>query len=324
MTSHNNLLFDIDYLINSSFFMEYLNNVNNNIGTHLYHYTKPEGFYSILESSKIWATDFRSLNDSEEIYHAYKLLNLIFDDEDLKKQLAPEIQSIVPELKATFKNWVGEKPTQFENIFITSFSIKEDDLNQWRAYCDKGGYCIGLPLSIFTESINLYDKTKIPGIAHKILFAPCIYDDTLKVKLISQVLHQCYNKNKGCEASYFPQIFYKAFKIFSSLFKHSAFSSEMEYRIIIELTPAVGINQDEVLKFIKYRISKNKMATYIEVPLDFSSLPQVPDKKNYLDIRISNNLFDEKNKNNITNFLLSKKYGNSLVVRKSNNPYIFN
>lgn len=40
----------------------------------LYHYTNTGGLEGILESGKLWATDYRYLNDASEVTYAHSLL----------------------------------------------------------------------------------------------------------------------------------------------------------------------------------------------------------------------------------------------------------
>lgn len=46
----------------------------------LYHYTGVEALKSIISSNRIRATDFRFLNDSQEMFYTSKLINDIYED----------------------------------------------------------------------------------------------------------------------------------------------------------------------------------------------------------------------------------------------------
>jgi hypothetical protein len=321
-TNNSDLLFTFDYLLNCPYYMEHHKRVLQNIQKHLYHYTNPDGFFGIFNSLNLRATDFRSLTDTEEILHTYKILNMILTDGNMKDQLAPEIQQVAPALVQLVNNWISEKPTHFENIFFTSFSVAGDDLNQWRAYCPTGGYSIGFPLSVVHNAISKLQQIVYSKIQLKVALLPCIYEDTLKIKMISHVLHNCFRNNVNCKPSNFPAIFYSSFKIFTFLFKHESFASENEFRIILEAFPADINDYTSICQFLNYRISRNKITSYLEVPLTFDSLPVQEDSDNYIDIKISPNIFNAHNMNNCRMFI-NAKTGRNAVIRKSNSPYTF-
>ena len=45
----------------------------------LYHYTSLEAIKSVLENKKIWMTDLRYLNDSQELYHGFEVFKMQLD-----------------------------------------------------------------------------------------------------------------------------------------------------------------------------------------------------------------------------------------------------
>jgi hypothetical protein len=139
----------------------------------LYHYTGIKGLKGIIESQTLWATHYRYLNDSEEIFHFRNRLPDI-----LRPNLIPHIRKLAernPELiktagglqkaeedepkklaialcNAAFVGQKGQSP--LAEPYITSFcSINKEDnnwgrvadhglLSQWRGYGAQGGYAI--------------------------------------------------------------------------------------------------------------------------------------------------------------------------------------
>lgn len=107
----------------------------------LYHYTSPKGFLGILQSGGIWATDFRTLNDTDELKIGdAAILEAIHDlcSETSENTLEGHLFRALAEVQP------GYSLTQREEVFICSFSERRDLLSQWRAYGGRGfGYAIG-------------------------------------------------------------------------------------------------------------------------------------------------------------------------------------
>lgn len=98
---------------------------------YLYHYTDTNSVYSILKNQKIWLTDIRFLNDSQELHDGLKILS-----QQLKNPM-PGIFT-VHEYKDKAINYIRTKfeenvsfGTDEEPIFIFSLSSRKDLLSQW-------------------------------------------------------------------------------------------------------------------------------------------------------------------------------------------------
>lgn len=99
----------------------------------LYHYTSIEGFKGIIDKKCMRMTKYDQLNDTSEIILARDLIISII------KEYECDPENMV------FKEYLLKALEYFENlnIFITSYSEKANDLEQWRAYAPKGGVAIG-------------------------------------------------------------------------------------------------------------------------------------------------------------------------------------
>jgi hypothetical protein len=115
------------------------------ISVPLYHYTDGRGLKGILESGRVWFTDYRHLNDPSELTHgidmAHDVARLLGTGADGRVRLFLE------NFADLFRhdNFAGTL-----EFFIASFSRARDDLGQWRAYADNGrGFAIGFAPRMF-------------------------------------------------------------------------------------------------------------------------------------------------------------------------------
>src|SRR5260370_10550976 len=114
----------------------------------LYHYTGAAGAIGIIQGRKIWATDYRHLNDRKE----YRIGPKLLEDELRSRRLEGKH-------RIGFERLVEQ--TQ-RLCYVLSFSEMGDQLSQWRAYSPAGnGYALGfeqtnaLFLSARENSFNL-------------------------------------------------------------------------------------------------------------------------------------------------------------------------
>ncbi len=124
----------------------------NTIEAPLYHYTDGRGLKGIIESQKIWFTDYRHFNDPSELIHgidmARDVARIIATGADGRVRLF--LETLV-ELLETLVDMFSHRnfPATLE-FFIASFSRERDDLGQWRAYADNGrGFAIGFAPCMF-------------------------------------------------------------------------------------------------------------------------------------------------------------------------------
>ena len=103
----------------------------------VYHYTSANGLLGLLKSEKMWATDIRYLNDSQEFDFGSNLIS-----SRLKARYKSTASKLRRRLFAAFVDslsMVSNLP-----ICIASFSAVGDLLSQWRAYCPlSGGFSVG-------------------------------------------------------------------------------------------------------------------------------------------------------------------------------------
>jgi hypothetical protein len=270
--------------------------INQPIPEKLWHYTSLQGFQGIVGSGSIWATDVRFLNDIEEFVHARKIA-----DELLRQ--TPKFGSFQFPLHETLE-WINTEifksdflNPQSAQIFVASFTASEDDLSQWRGYSHGTiGVSVALDLRPFrppTESDSA------------ITFAPCVYEDDEKKRLIQHALQHFVkvNQSRWNEAAqrflrehasssqrpsanqiaevtnavfsgreYTDQLLEglieakkRIFRL-SGLLKHRAFHHEKEWRLVLPISP--GKDKSNLAQPIRFRSTGASLIPYIEFPLE--------------------------------------------------------
>ncbi|HUV63810.1 MAG TPA: DUF2971 domain-containing protein [Sedimentisphaerales bacterium] len=151
---------------------------------YLYHYTTLEAFINIVKEQEIWASNIFYMNDTREFHWAVDLA---------KKLLKTEMDSRSVENRDTLARMDDEltkiKPGDVPmSVFGCSFSEKNDDLNQWRAYCHKGGVSIGFRRTDLDDIAETQSGTG---------FVRCVYDENEQRSLIREAISRAVEANPG-------------------------------------------------------------------------------------------------------------------------------
>jgi len=256
----------------------------------LWHYTSFAAFEKIVNSKEVWATDYRFLNDSEEFLHAKKLVQeLVGKVPKHGRRGFPARLLIETAVNAAFS--AGALDESRLRIMVASFSEEGDQLSQWRGYCkDSSGVSIGLDLR------HLRHPSKAGG---TVVFAPCIYKRTEKLKLLRSIIraHRSYaedwfyqvidiiddrhSKTENPEPivnfsffnEYSPKLksaLEEAQKSFerdlikiAPLLKDESFSEEKEWRLVLLSEP---ITMPMKLP-VAFRPTRNALVPYVAFPL---------------------------------------------------------
>jgi hypothetical protein len=150
----------------------------------LWHYTSFAGFQGIISSKKIWASEYRFLNDRKEFVHAKELAQALVNEEPERIEQFPVRKTMQDAFNMAFNT--GLLHEDRNRIMVASFSEEADQLSQWRGYADNSrGVSVGFDLRGIRPPSDI-------GTA--VIFAPCLYKQSDKCKLLKSVFAQ-YRKS---------------------------------------------------------------------------------------------------------------------------------
>jgi hypothetical protein len=240
----------------------------------LYHYTTPKGLLGILSEKKLRLSHFEFLNDGNEFktgYHSFIEEAKTFFENNNKSAEFSKYKKILDETIADHsKNYPP---------YLACFSTKQNDLTQWRAYSQLGGYALGLNTSVLK---NCFDSKKYHLLpveynnnyfqSHKDLIKDA-YDGFFGIQQIFDRLKQerqldSINDRENFikQVSQIPA--YKEFRNmiirptgFFIIIKDEAFKAESEWR-------AIRAPEEEHFKFeLLFDVKASFIKPYIEVEL---------------------------------------------------------
>src|SRR5215831_17682600 len=152
--------------------------VSNPIPSTLWHYTSYAGFQGIVTSKRIWATEYRFLNDRQELLHARELAQTLIEEEpEFIGDLFPARDAIREAVNGAYDS--GPLHEDRLSIMVASFSEEGDQLSQWRGYAnDSRGVSVGFDLPNLRPPSNA-------GTA--VTFASCVYKQADKTTLVKAI-----------------------------------------------------------------------------------------------------------------------------------------
>lgn len=236
----------------------------------LYHYTSQNGFLGIIQSSCVWATHTRFLNDSSEFLHglsfAKNFAGSIFMEDDYLGAFGWALRHALESVSG-------------DNIYVSSYSEVPDLLSQWRGYCPNGaGFCVGFSDEVLKDYChqNGYRLEK------------CIYKHEEQIQKIQSLIDKCFEQfpqphisrevydkyspkeqakfeldyrlrtSEGSEANQANEAvkwFCDEITELAPLLKNEGFHEEVEWRVIIK-EPKTGI---------MFRAGKSFLIPYMEL-----------------------------------------------------------
>lgn len=211
----------------------------------LFHYTNAAGMRGILDSSRLWATNYRFLNDASEVSYAMALFTSV-----VQEQLANCDSDVVAE----FLGRTLRTANAFEGMFdcyVACFCERDDLLNQWRVYAEAGG---GYALGFHSREIGLRAGELQPS--QDFMLRKVLYEEKLQRQLLSEVLsvaaETLHAATKGVSVADANNLIARCCQFVRAesadyliCFKHPAFSVEEEWR----LCHVVGPGEDDHVLF---------------------------------------------------------------------------
>lgn len=246
----------------SSFNEPMIKNLSNDLyaerpsGT-LYHYTSLSGLEGILNTSSLWASDIRYLNDAAEMQHTAEVIRI-----EIAKRL--ESGSGNPTLLSQFKEWIFDRLENGHMLFVASFTANGNILSQWRGYCQHGkGVSLGVDSGFILDCAT----------RQSFQIGKCIYDYDRQMQLASQIIASIErlaeqvgeaDKSRRHPSQSFHDIFEAVesdILRIASLLKHPSFKEEDEWRVV---SPVLT---NYITSPICYREGHSMLVPYLEFKL---------------------------------------------------------
>jgi hypothetical protein len=311
----------------------------------LWHYTSIQGFCGIVSSKKIFATDIRYLNDSEEFIHTRKLVEQVINEAPEKDESGwPLRESLRLIILRIFEK--GSLSPDNLQIYTASFSASEDQLSQWRGYSHgSSGMSLGFDLR------QLRPPSEIGTL---VTFAPCVYreddkrelityaiysfardlsslwqqaGDATAVKKLLQEMREAYpewdeekakNELKQTMSEWHDSEIRRAGAVITiellrlaAILKHPSFEEEHEWRLILPVSTSTTPQHNPRC----FRPSDKTIIPYIEFPLNTNSDATVP----LTDLILGPGTEPVLGKDAARCFLASKNI--NIIPRESNVPF---
>lgn len=219
----------------------------------LFHYTDVTAVKSILDANKLWLTDMRFLNDSQEMNHGIEHVLGVVKSARIQNNLNPEGAKEATNFVVSSLGEHVDVMMDFNPIFVCSFSKKLDLLSQWRAY---GNYAIEFCADSIGHHLSecAYEASDKAGQAYE--------ESLVALKIIGRAMQS----NSGHPPPLALEAYSVLIKI-AATFKHESFSEEQEVRIIVEKT-----DYEHPLLF---RGRSGLLIPYVEVPIPFESIKAI-------------------------------------------------
>jgi hypothetical protein len=206
----------------------------------LFHYTTINGLKGILENRTLWLGHAACFKDASEIKYGRNLLINIVQNtihRESRKDIQDLLQNIILHAEAFTSNSI-------HHPFICCFCESSNLLSQWREYAGRGGgYCLGFE---FTSATRIASSLENKGDEKRPFLRKVIYDEKLQRELIQKYLEDVINATKRAldtsnhnmtidpihRCSVMAVQAVNLFLDMLACFKHPAFASEEEWRLI--------------------------------------------------------------------------------------------
>jgi hypothetical protein len=215
----------------------------------LFHYTTAAGLLGILDTSALWATDLRFLNDAQEAVYARDLF--------VEAMRSLDNPALEPEF-AGYKDLVArELNSPNFPVYVTCFCESGDLLNQWRAYGSDHGYAIEVKADALKTAVQ-----QIAGESPEasLSLMQVRYGRDAATDVVSTAMrNMSEDTNLG---HYGVHAHFMALRLTAMLagVKHPGFQEEQEWRVVAAF-------EWEAPKIVRFRSTPMAIVPYIEIPL---------------------------------------------------------
>lgn len=204
----------------------------------LFHYTTAAGMRGILDSSQLWATNYRFLNDVSEVAYSVSLFESLIQ-ERLAKVQNDVVSEFLSRTLSTANGFDG-----MLDCYIACFCERDDLLNQWRTYAGSGGgYALGLRTNEIGRRWGQLER------AQDFVLRRVVYDPEHQKYLLSEVIDRTMEVlaagSQGVSVADSNNVIARCCQFVRAevadyllSFKHPAFAIEQEWRLCHVVPPS--------------------------------------------------------------------------------------
>lgn len=227
----------------------------------IYHFTGAEALKSIVLNQSFWITKSDYLNDTTEQIMIMDLLKVFFKEQKMDK----DVQGYIRDQLSKYLNDY--------NHYILSFSKTDDSLPLWNYYSENEGYSVGIDKDDFINKLRTY-YSEMDNNCRVIITEVRYLSDNGDEKAVRDELLPFIHFNAddiSTKRDRFDELALKLANLSYSI-KHSAYSSEMEERIVIICEKDSPISKREEFRvlrgsFIPYIVFNKEGRIDLEIPI---------------------------------------------------------
>lgn len=199
----------------------------------VYHYTNDVGLFEIMRTGHLWLSDYTTLNDPTELKYGVDIGVDVLNAAVLARGNMPGDVAFV----AGFNSVLSRGVHSILRGYVLSLSVEGDELTQWRSYANGGtGYCIGFDANVLDQALIAYGR--MPGHQGYGSFEVLYDEPMLRARMARHVavslaaLARIVQPSAGQLRKLGVDLLFAM--LYTALyFKHSAYRSEREYRILL-------------------------------------------------------------------------------------------
>lgn len=303
----------------------------------IYHYTSPEGLYSILKNSSIRFTDCQYMNDRSEYMYLKEMLFQALERCEHELMYKHYKELIVLNFSDTYgestveffaPNGGNKKPQYIQSDkrhYVFCASMSDDSLGMWNYYTKDGNYQ-GYNLGFDETDLFFGAKEKSSGsFDYEIIDCTINYEKTKQESILIYMLKKIdedicdyaksygmqhlnnYNQDSFANTSFHGRLDYSKYRLTC---KHPAFADEREYRCVLSISDAMIKKHSDI--FTKEFFVRNGIITPC-CTLKFN-------KNSVKSISMSPTLEKKLVEHSIKSFLTENSFKQEIAIKSSQIP----
>jgi hypothetical protein len=230
----------------------------------VFHYTSAESLKGIIERGKFWLSNAAYLNDPAELSYPVTVVRAVIGSRPKSGRDVFRLDSRDGLPVDSLFTATQEQHELFRPWYTGSFSLKGDDLSQWRAYCPNGGYSIGFDGRAVCDKIRQDPEN---------VFGSVEYSEAAQRQRLDEILDFYFSQRDSLWEQYSQHSEVEQMLVRNTgfllsreslLFKMKAFEAEEEWRIGRQALAA-----EPYIRDVRFRVRNSQLVPYIELELSY-------------------------------------------------------